>query len=1203
MVGQVAGRTFVSYSRKDGAEFAADLRRRLEREHLSVWQDIVALEGGRDWWSQIEDALKSRALQHFILVVTPAALESPYVRREVRLARQEGKAVCPVKGPGLGDLAKLPRWLGQIYDLDLAEHRTTLIRVLQDESRQKRVPMMAPEPPLDFVQRPAEFNALKGLLLDAKGDSVAAITAALRGAGGYGKTTMAKALAHDADIQDAYFDGILWAELGEKPERLLSILSDLITLLAGERPALETINAAAAKLGEALGDRRVLMVIDDAWREQDLRPFLRGGPNTVRLVTTRIDSILPATAIRQPVDAMQAGEAPRLLAVGLPPDDASREGQSLAKLAARLGKWAQLLKIANGFLRDRVVNARQPLSEAIAGVNKRLDVKGLVAFDPRDETDRSKAIARTLGVSLDLLSEPERLRFGELAVFPEDANIPIGVAVGLWAATGGFEDFETEDLLSRLFDLSLFLNLDLGQRFFRLHDTVRHFLRDRAGRERLVAQQKVLVTALDGVAEAAPDAPTLRYFYLYLPHHLAAADEREKLDALLLDPGWLKAKLEATANPQALVADYQQFGAGEAQNLIGRTLRLISGICGRDRRQLPVQLATRLASNEAVAASGFLDNARQLIPRPAIVPLRPSLIPPGAETARLEGHEGPVEALCVLPDGRLASGSYDKTIRLWDLTAGIETTRLEGSGSVNTLCLLPDGRLASGSGDHTIRLWDVKIGVEVARFENSSRVNELCSLPHRRFASGSEDHTIRLWDVKIGVETARLTGHTRAVGALCLLPDGRLASGSWDNTIRLWDLTAGAETARLEGHSSGVLTLCALPDERLASGSGDNTIRLWDVKNGLEVACFENSSSVNELCPLPDGRLASGSEDRTIRLWDLKTGAATARLAGHTGRVRALCPLPDGRLASGSEDQTIRLWDLKTGAETARLAPDAAPVNPVNALCMLPDGRLASGSGDGTIRLWDTTTGAETARLEGHTSAVIALCLLTDSRLASGSLDHTIRLWDVTTGSETARLAADARPVNPANALCMLPDGRLASGCRDRTIRVWDVAGGAETTRFNDAGRVYELCLLPDGRLASGSSDGKIRLWDVTSGAETARLAGHTGSVNALRLLPDGRLASGSGDRTIRLWDGTTGAETVSLDGHAGPVLTLCSLPDGRLASGSEDKTIRLWDVKTGAEIACLETDAPIACLLALSTSRLVAGDSLGRLHWLEVVD
>ena len=67
-------RIFISYSRKDGAKFAADLRKRLLREKFSIWQDIVALEGGRDWWSQIEGVLKSKILQHFVLVVTPAAL-------------------------------------------------------------------------------------------------------------------------------------------------------------------------------------------------------------------------------------------------------------------------------------------------------------------------------------------------------------------------------------------------------------------------------------------------------------------------------------------------------------------------------------------------------------------------------------------------------------------------------------------------------------------------------------------------------------------------------------------------------------------------------------------------------------------------------------------------------------------------------------------------------------------------------------------------------------------------------------------------------------------------------------------------------------------------------------------------------------------------------------------------------------------------
>ena len=507
-----ADRIFISYSRKDGAKFATRLRKRLLSKNLSVWQDIIALEGGRDWWSQIEDALKSKALQHFVLIVTPAALASPVVRREIRLARQEGKTVSPIKGPGLGELGKLPRWLGQIYDLDLAEHRTTLMRVLQDQSRQKRVAMMAPEPPADFVQRPSEFNALKKQLLDAKGDAVA-ITAALRGAGGYGKTTLAKALAHDPDIQDAYFDGILWVELGEKPENLLLIVSDLITRLTGAQPGLNTINAAASALGEALGDRRILMVVDDAWREQDLRPFLQGGTSATRLVTTRNDNILPSHSARQRVDAMHGNEAVALIAAGLPTGEIVTQRRELNALAARLGEWPLLLKLVNGFLRNRVVDHGQALPVAIAGVNRRLNAKGLFAFDAANEADRTKAAARAIGVSSELLDDSDRDRFAELGIFPEDAHIPIGIIERLWS--DDLDEIGTEDLLTKLYGFSLLLAIDLARRTLQIHDTIRQFLRDQTGKEGLVAQHKRLLGVLDEIDRSGQaDVLTRRYFSL-----------------------------------------------------------------------------------------------------------------------------------------------------------------------------------------------------------------------------------------------------------------------------------------------------------------------------------------------------------------------------------------------------------------------------------------------------------------------------------------------------------------------------------------------------------------------------------------------------------------------------------------------------------------------------------------------------------------
>src|SRR5262249_45734197 len=111
----------------------------------------------------------------------------------------------------------------------------------------------------------------------------------------------------------------------------------------------------------------------------------------------------------------------------------------LAALAERLGEWAQLLKIVNGMLRDRVLRNKQPLMQAITSVDRRLTEKGMRAFDAKSETDRTRTIAYTIKVSLDILDRESQERFAELGVFPEDVDVPLGVVARLWSEMGGLD--------------------------------------------------------------------------------------------------------------------------------------------------------------------------------------------------------------------------------------------------------------------------------------------------------------------------------------------------------------------------------------------------------------------------------------------------------------------------------------------------------------------------------------------------------------------------------------------------------------------------------------------------------------------------------------------------------------------------------------------------------------------------------------------
>ncbi|ARV61577.1 serine/threonine protein kinase [Nostocales cyanobacterium HT-58-2] len=286
----------------------------------------------------------------------------------------------------------------------------------------------------------------------------------------------------------------------------------------------------------------------------------------------------------------------------------------------------------------------------------------------------------------------------------------------------------------------------------------------------------------------------------------------------------------------------------------------------------------------------------------------------------LSGHSNLVTSVAIssISNGvTLVSGSFDTTLKLWNLANGKEISTLEGyAGSVYAVAISPDGRtVASGNGDKTIKLWNPLTGQEVRTLHgHSSSVECVAISPNSKMlASGGFDGTIKLWELPSGKEIATLKQHSSAVKSIAFAPDGQtLASGSEDNTIKLWGLANKQVIRTFKGHSQPIRSIAITPDgQTLASSSADNTIKLWNLVTGQEIYTLEGHSySVNSVAFSSDGKtLASGSSDHTIKLWDLATKREIRTLKGHSKEVTSVAFSPDGKtLASGSANGTINLW-------------------------------------------------------------------------------------------------------------------------------------------------------------------------------------------------------------------------------------------------------------------------------------------------------
>ncbi|HEX7737450.1 MAG TPA: WD40 repeat domain-containing protein [Ktedonobacteraceae bacterium] len=382
------------------------------------------------------------------------------------------------------------------------------------------------------------------------------------------------------------------------------------------------------------------------------------------------------------------------------------------------------------------------------------------------------------------------------------------------------------------------------------------------------------------------------------------------------------------SNLSSQIAKGPQCSFSRRAVLVG--LGMLAGVGVVGCAPLPGQGATPTG----VIAAPTPTNQTTPTPTPAPAPL-------GKLFYTYTGHKDRVNAVAWSPDGqRLASGSIDATVQLWDnLTGGNVVTHHNYAGQGATVTWAPEGRHLASTGRKSlssmdyVELWDAATGKTLITYPahtNSPVPGPVTGLnwsPDGKYlAAASFDYTVRVWDLTTG--TLRFfysDPHGYLMTCVAWSPDSKfIAFGNDDNgehnvMVQVWNVASRSQVAVYRKHTKPVQCVAWSPNGKyIASGANDNTARVWHAATGAPLFTYNGhapsspdlGSSVISVAWSPDGkRVVSGGVDSTAQIWDGATGQQYFKYRGHQGAVYAAIWSPNGKyIASGGDDKTVQIW-------------------------------------------------------------------------------------------------------------------------------------------------------------------------------------------------------------------------------------------------------------------------------------------------------
>ena len=601
-----------------------------------------------------------------------------------------------------------------------------------------------------------------------------------------------------------------------------------------------------------------------------------------------------------------------------------------------------------------------------------------------------------------------------------------------------------------------------------------------------------------------------------------------------------------------------------------------------------------------------------------------------------EGNEGKIYAAALSPDnewlavgGWLAGNLEDtRAIRLYHFPTGRLTTRLKGHTNVVTALAFSNDRwyLASGSSDKTVRIWDlVQKKVIHTLSGHKGYICEVSFLPDNLrvvSASDGDDNNLILWDAMSGKRLKQMEGHTKKVNAIAVSPNGKtIASGSDDKTIRLWDGRDGSFIKVLARMERGAGSLSFSPDgKKILTGIGDQdsdqyySCRLFAVPSGRELYAFDRyKNTVPATGFSPDGNLCAtgGGLANEIYIWDAHTHAVKHRLAGKGKMVWSVGFGRDSAsIAWGNKPESnnpmnygpLQTW-LRLASKTGRLefmgpikqktdfvraiekqggyalkTRKGGPYGNQNAILQIikndpvianiertsqhshhsytltPDNRhVLSGRGNGDLTLYSAQTGEKVRDFIGHTEGVWAVAVSPDGRKAvSGSADQTVRVWNMATGECLLTLFAGV----DGEWVAWTKSGYYTASPKGDQLIGWQINKGPDKNpEFYSADQFTKILYKPD--IVAGT-------WTALSEAKALEQLGAKGGAGIadiaefappeIRILkPEDGFVSKKSEITLE----------VKIDGKKADIKDIVVYVNGRQTLAAKDR--RIQDIETGS--------------------------------------